>query len=419
MGNGLNGRRRVVVTGMGAVSPLGNDVETSWNAAISGCSGIATITRFDATPYETRIAGEIKNFDASEYVPAKELRRMDRFIHYAIAVCKQAAQQANLEVTDENAEDIGVLIGSGIGGIETLTEAVLVMHEKGPSKVSPFTIPMLLTDLAAGQVSIQMGLKGPNFAVVSACSSSAHAIGEATEMIRRGQAKVMFAGGSEATVGPVGVATFGAMRALSTRNDEPEKASRPFDKLRDGFVLAEGAAALLLEDLEFAQARGAKILAEVVGYGATADASHVTAPAEGGEGAARAMLKALDSAGLSPRDIDYINAHGTGTPLNEKFETMAIKRAFGDHAYGVPVSSTKSMTGHMLGAAGSMEALFCIRAIQEGILPPTINQEVPDPDCDLDTVPNEARKAQVRNAMSNSMGFGGHNAVLIVSRYDD
>jgi 3-oxoacyl-[acyl-carrier-protein] synthase II len=419
MGNGLNGRRRVVVTGMGAVSPLGNDVETSWNAAISGCSGIATITRFDATPYETRIAGEIKNFDASEYVPAKELRRMDRFIHYAIAVCKQAAQQANLEVTDENAEDIGVLIGSGIGGIETLTEAVLVMHEKGPSKVSPFTIPMLLTDLAAGQVSIQMGLKGPNFAVVSACSSSAHAIGEATEMIRRGQAKVMFAGGSEATVGPVGVATFGAMRALSTRNDEPEKASRPFDKLRDGFVLAEGAAALLLEDLEFAQARGAKILAEVVGYGATADASHVTAPAEGGEGAARAMLKALNSAGLSPRDIDYINAHGTGTPLNEKFETMAIKRAFGDHAYGVPVSSTKSMTGHMLGAAGSMEALFCIRAIQEGILPPTINQEVPDPDCDLDTVPNEARKAQVRNAMSNSMGFGGHNAVLIVSRYDD
>ena len=412
-------RRRVVVTGMGAVSPLGNDVESSWAAAIAGKSGIGPITRFNPDRFEARIAGEVRNFNPEDYAPAKELRRMDRFIHYAIAVCKQAGAQAKLEVTEENANDIGVLVGSGIGGIETLTEAVLTLRDKGPVKVSPFTIPMLLTDLAAGQVSILMGLKGPNYAVVSACSSSAHAIGEAAEIIRRGQAKAMFAGGSEATVGEVGIATFAAMRALSTRNDEPEKASRPFDKLRDGFVLAEGAGAFLLEDLEFAQARGAKILAEVVGYGATADASHVTAPAEGGEGAARAMQMAMMNACLKPEDIDYINAHGTSTPLNEKYETMAIKRAMGDYAYKVPISSTKSMTGHMLGAAGAIEAVFCIKAIEEGIVPPTINQEVPDPDCDLDYVPNEARKVEVHRAMSNSMGFGGHNAVLIIERFEE
>ncbi len=411
-------RRRVVVTGMGAVSPLGNDVESSWAAAIAGKSGIGPITRFDPSRFETRIGGEVRNFNAEEYVPAKELRRMDRFIHYAVAVCKQAAAQAGLEVTEENANDIGVLMGSGIGGIETLTEAVLTIRDKGPSKVSPFTIPMILTDLAAGQVSIQMGIKGPNYAVVSACSSSAHAIGEAAEIIKRGQAKAMFAGGSEATVCEVGIATFGAMRALSTRNDEPQRASRPFDKLRDGFVLAEGAGAFLLEDLEFAQARGAKILAELVGYGSTADASHVTAPAEGGEGAARAMQMAMTNAGLTPQDIDYINAHGTGTPLNEKYETMAIKRAMGEHAYKVPVSSTKSMTGHMLGAAGAVEGVFCVKAIETGIMPPTINQEVPDPDCDLDNIPNEARCAEVRCVMSNSMGFGGHNAVLILANFE-
>lgn len=413
-----NGRRRVVVTGMGAISPLGNDVESSWQTAIAGRSGAGPITRFDASKYDTRIAAEVKDFNADLYVPSKEQRRMDRFIHYAIAVCKQAAEQARLEITPENATEIGVIIGSGIGGIETLTEAVITIHEKGPGRVSPFTIPMILTDLAAGQVSIQMGLKGPNYAVVSACSSSAHAIGEAAEIIKRGQARVMFAGGAEATVCQVGVATFSAMRALSTRNDDPVGASRPFDKLRDGFVLAEGAAALLLEDLEFAQARGANILAEVVGYGSTSDANHVTAPAEGGEGAARAMTMALHSGGFSPTDIDYINAHGTGTPLNEKYETMAIKRALGDHAYHLPVSSTKSMTGHMLGAAGSMEAIFCIKAIQEGVVPPTINQEVHDPDCDLDNVPNEARRVEVRRAMSNSMGFGGHNAVLILERFE-
>ena len=414
-----NGRRRVVITGMGAVSPLGNDVESSWRGAIEGRSGVTTITRFDTTQYETRIAAEVKDFNTDEYISPKEQRRMDRFIHYAIAVCKQAAAQAKLDIPPDNAEEIGVLMGSGIGGIETLTSAVLTIHEKGPSRVSPFTIPMLLTDLAAGQVSIQMGLKGPNFAVVSACSSGAHAIGEAAELIKRGQARAMFAGGSEATVCEVGVATFGAMKALSTRNDDPAGASRPFDKLRDGFVLAEGAAAVLLEDLEYARARGATIIAEVVGYGSTSDASHVTAPAEGGEGAARAMRMALRSAGLNAQDIDYINAHGTGTQLNEKYETLAIKAALGEHAYHVPISSTKSMTGHMLGAAGSMEAIFCIKALHEGIVPPTINQEVPDPDCDLDYVPNEARQVNVRYAMSNSMGFGGHNAVLILTRYED
>jgi 3-oxoacyl-[acyl-carrier-protein] synthase II len=402
---------------MGAVSPLGNTVESSWQAAIEGQSGIGPITRFDSERFETKIAGEVRDFNAEEYIPAKELRRMDRFIHYAIAVCKQAAAQAKLEVTDDNANDIGVVLGSGIGGIETLSEAVLTIRDKGPGKISPFTIPMILTDLAPGQVSIQMGLKGTNFAVVSACSSSAHSIGEATEIIRRGQAKAIFAGGSEATVGMIGVATFAAMRALSTRNEEPTKASRPFDLLRDGFVLAEGAGALLLEDLDFALARGANILAEVVGYGSTADANHVTAPAEGGLGAARAMTIALDNAGLKPQDIGYINAHGTGTPLNEKYETMAIKAAFGDYAYKVPVSSTKSMTGHMLGAAGAMEAVFCIKALETGILPPTINQEVPDPDCDLDNIPNVARHAEVEYVMSNSMGFGGHNAVLIFSKY--
>ena len=413
-----NGRRRIVVTGMGAVTPLGNDVETSWRAAVEGRSGIGPITRFDVTGYDTRIAGEVRNFNAEEYIPAKELRRMDRFIHYAIASAKQAINQANLVVNEDNARQIGVLIGSGIGGVDTLFEASTTLLQKGPARVGPFTIPMLLVDLAAGQVSIQLGAKGPNFAVVSACASSAHSIGEAAELIRRGDAKAVFAGGSDACVGPLGVASFSSMRALSTRNDEPEKASRPFDKLRDGFVLGEGAGTLLLEDLDFALERGAPIFAEVTGYGATADASHITAPAEGGEGAARAMTIAMKDAGLKPRDIGYINAHGTGTQLNEKYETMAIKSAFGDMAYGVPVSSTKSVTGHLLGAAGAVEAIFCIKAINEGILPPTINQEVPDPDCDLDYVPNEARPARINHAMCNSMGFGGHNGVVIFSRYE-
>lgn len=413
-----NGRRRIVVTGMGAVTPLGNDVETSWRAAVEGRSGIGPITRFDTTAYDTRIAGEVRGFNAEEYASAKDLRRMDRFIHYAIGSAKQAAAQANLVINEDNAEQVGVLIGSGIGGVDTLYEAVTTLNEKGPSRVGPFTIPMLLVDLAAGQVSIQLGAKGPNFAIVSACATAAHSIGEAAELIRRGRAKAVFAGGAEGCVGELAVASFSSMRALSTRNDDPERASRPFDKLRDGFVLSEGAGTLLLEDLEYALERGAPIFAEVTGYGATADASHVTAPSENGEGAARAMTMAMKDAGLTPRDINYINAHGTSTPLNEKYETLAIKRAFGDHAYGVPVSSTKSVTGHMLGAAGGIEAIFCIKAINEGILPPTINQEVPDPDCDLDYVPNEARPARVNHAMCNSMGFGGHNGVVIFSRYE-
>ncbi len=411
--------RRVVVTGMGAVSPLGNDVESTWKAAVQGRSGIFNITRFDATPYETRFAGEVKGFRAEEYVPPKNIRRMDRFIHYAMAVCKQAAGQAQLVINEDNADDIGVIIGSAIGGIETLTEAVRTLDREGPYKLSPFAVLMMLTDLAAGQVSIEMGMRGPNLAIVSACASSAHAIGESVEIIRRGQAQVMFAGGAEATVCPVGLSVFGVMRALSTHNDEPQRASRPFDKLRDGFVLSEGAAVLILEDLEFAQARGASILAEIVGYGSTADASHVTAPLEGGVGMARAIVRALNSAGLEPKDIDYINAHGTSTPLNDKNETAAIKTVFGEDAYRIPVSSTKSMTGHMVGATGAIEMIFCIKAIQEGIVPPTINRQVPDPECDLDIVPDEARRIKVRRALSNSMGFGGHNAALIVKSFED
>jgi 3-oxoacyl-[acyl-carrier-protein] synthase II len=411
--------RRVVVTGMGAISPLGNDVESSWRMAVNGCSGIGTITRFDASPYETRIAGEVKDFRVEEYITAKSARRMDRFIHYAIAVCKQAVRQSGLQVREDNADDIGVIIGSAIGGVETLTEAVRTIDREGPYKISPFTVLMVLTDLAAGHVAIEVGIRGPNYAIVSACSSSAHAIGEAVEMIRRGDAKAMLAGGAEATVCSVGLSVFGVMRALSTRNDDPQKASRPFDKLRDGFVLSEGAAVLLLEDLEFARARGADILAEIVGYGASADAFHVTAPADDGSGIARAMTLALRKAGLEPQDIDYINAHGTSTLLNDRTETLAIKKVFGEYAGKIPISSTKSMTGHMVGATGALEMIFCVKAIQEGVVPPTINQEVPDPECDLDTVPNEARQVNVRRALSNSMGFGGHNAALIVQQVEE
>jgi beta-ketoacyl-acyl-carrier-protein synthase II len=343
---------------------------------------------------------------------------MDRFMHYALAVCKQAAQQANLQICEENACDIGAIIGSAIGGIETLNEAVLTLDKDGPYKVGPFTVLMVLTNLAAGQASIEMGLKGPCYALVSACASSAHAIGEAAEIIKRGQAKVMFAGGAEATVCTVGLSVFGVMRALSTQNDEPEKASRPFDKRRDGFILSEGAAVVLLEDLEYARARGASILAEVVGYGATTDASHVAAPADGGDGAARAMTQALSRAHIGSESINYINAHGTSTPLNDKYETMAIKKVFRHRAYDIPVSSTKSVTGHMVGATGAMELIFCVKAIQDGVVPPTINLEVPDPDCDLDYVANQARKVNVHRALSNSMGFGGHNAALIVQRFE-
>lgn len=409
---------RVVVTGMGVICPVGNDLSSAWSALVRGESGIGSITRFDATAFETQIAGEVKGFDPVPYVGAKEARRMDRFTQLAVAATYQALEHAQLSVTPENAYDIGVLVGSGIGGIGTLSEQIQVLNTRGPGRVSPFLVPMMISDIASGQISILLGLKGPNLGVVSACSTGAHALGEATQIIRRGDAQVMVAGGSEAAVVPIGIAGFMAMKALSTRNNEPQKASRPFDAKRDGFVLGEGAAVLILENLSYAEKRGSAILAEVVGYGATADASHITAPAEDGEGAARAMMLAMKRAGLEPQQIDYLNAHGTSTPLNEKFETLSIKWAFGDYAYKLPVSSTKSMTGHLLGAAGSLEAAICIETIRNGVIPPTINYEFPDPDCDLDCVPNVARAQEVRTAMSNSLGFGGHNVSLIFSRYE-
>jgi beta-ketoacyl-acyl-carrier-protein synthase II len=400
---------------MGLISPVGNTVEEAWASVTAGRSGLGPITHFDPSRLETRIAGEVKGFNPDQYIPAKEVRRMDRFTQFALAATAQALEQAALEITDANRDDIGVLIGSGIGGLQTLSEQILVLEHKGPRRVNPFAIPMVVIDLAAGQVSIQYGLQGPNFAVVSACATSAHAIGEGAEIIRRGDAKAMVVGGTEAPITEIGIATFGAMRALSTHNEEPQKASRPFDRERDGFVMGEGGAVLILEDYDWARARGARILGEVIGYGLTADASHVTAPVEGGVGAARAMSNALRKAGLTPAQIGYINAHGTGTPLNEKYETMAIKRALGDVAYDVPVSSTKSMTGHLLGAAGALEAIFCLKALETGCLPPTRNLEHPDPDCDLDNIPNVARSKKIDYAMTNSMGFGGHNVSLILA----
>ena len=409
----MTGRTRVVVTGMGVVCPVGNTVEEAWENVVAGRSGIGPITLFDAGGFDTRIAGEVKNFNPEAYISAKEVRRMDRFTHFAMAASAQALEQAALDVTDANRDQIGVLIGSGIGGLRTLSEQIHILAQKGPRRVNPFAIPMVLIDLAAGHVAIQYGLTGPNFALVSACASSTHAIGEGAEIIKRGDAQVMVCGGTEAPVLEIGIATFGAMRALTTANEEPTKASRPFDSKREGFVMGEGAGVVVLEDYDFARARGARILGEVVGYGLSADASHVTAPSEGGEGAARAMSMALRKAGLAPDQIGYINAHGTGTPLNEKFETLSIKRALGDAAYRVPISSTKSMTGHLLGAAGALEAIFCLKALETSVLPPTINLEFPDPDCDLDYIPNQARRQPIDYAMNNSMGFGGHNAVVI------
>jgi len=403
---------------MGALCALGNDVESSWSAAIAGTSGIGPITRFDASGYETRIAGEVKEFDGANEIGRKESRRMDRFSQLAIVAARQAAAQSGLDIAAQ-AHRVGTLIGTGMGGMETFEAGTETMLSSGPRRVSPFFVPMMLANMASGNVSIDLGTKGPNFSPVSACAASAHAIGEGALMIRHGLADAMIVGGGEAAVTRMGVAGFSSMGALSTRNDDPKGASRPFDKGRDGFVLAEGAAALMLEEREHAIARGATILAEVVGYGTTDDANHMVQPGPEGEGAARAMTLALEDAGLAAEDIGYINAHGTSTPLNEKLETMAMKRAFGDAAYKIPISSTKSMTGHLLGAAGALEAVLTVNALREGILPPTINQEEADPDCDLDYIPNEARKADVRIAMSNSMGFGGHNVSLILARHDD
>jgi 3-oxoacyl-[acyl-carrier-protein] synthase II len=407
--------QRIVVTGIGVVSPVGQDARSTWDALVGGKSGIAPITRFDPAGYQTTFAGEVKGFDPAARMGRKDVRRTDRYSHFAVASALEALEQAGLTIDDEIADRVGVLIGSGMGGAETLDAGMETVLTEGPSRLSPFFMPMFLGNMASGTVAIATGARGPNFAPVSACASSAHAIGEAAAIIRRGQADVIIAGGSEAPLARMVVAGFNAMGALSTRNDDPAAASRPFDAERDGFVLGEGGAALILESAEHAARRGATVLADLTGYGATDDANHMVQPAPGGIGAARAMSLALEAAGLRPEEIDYINAHGTSTPLNEKFETQAIKAAFGDAAHRIPISSTKSMTGHLLGAAGALEAALAVMAIQDGLLPPTINQTSPDPDCDLDYVPNVARRATVEHVMSNSMGFGGHNVSLIFS----
>jgi 3-oxoacyl-[acyl-carrier-protein] synthase II len=409
--------RRVVITGLGALTPVGNDVPTMWSNLIAGQSGAGPITQFDAANFKTKFACEVKGFDPIAIVGKKDARRMDRFTQFAVAVAKQALDDSGLLVTAENAPRIGALIGTGIGGIATIIDQVQEMLLKGPDRVSPFTVPMMLPDTAAGQVAIQFGLKGPNLCAVSACATGSNAIGEATEWVRRGITDVVLAGAAEAAIIPLAVASFNNMTAISTRNDAPDKASRPFDKDRDGFVVGEGAAVLVLEDLDHALKRYARIYAEVIGYGLSADAYHITAPEENGIGAAQAMQMALAQAGLEPHQIDYINAHGTSTPLNDKSETAAIKRVFGEAAYGVPISSTKSMIGHLMGAAGAVEAVVAVKVIEQGIIPPTINYTTPDPLCDLDYVPNTARHQPVNTVMSNSFGFGGHNAVVIFSRY--
>jgi 3-oxoacyl-[acyl-carrier-protein] synthase II len=414
------GERRVVVTGMGAITPIGNDVPSYWASLVAGRSGIDCITSFDPSRLDARIAGEVKDFQPELVMPKKEVRRHDRYVHLAWAASVEALADAGLPnpIVDESlAERTGVIIGSGIGGINTMIRDVIEAHDLGVERVGPFLVTSLIPDMGAGFVAINANARGPNYATVSACSSSNHAIGDALNIIRRGDADVMIAGGAESGIGEIPVAAFAAMRALSTRNDAPQKASRPFDAERDGFVMADGAGVLMLEALEHAVARGARIHGELVGYAATDDASHITLPAPGGRGAVASMSLALADAGLTSGEIGYINAHGTSTVPNDKAETAAIKTVFGEGAYGVPVSSTKSMTGHLLGAGGGIEAIACILAIENGILPPTINYEHPDPDCDLDYVPNVARKAAVDTAMSNSFGFGGHNATLIFKRY--
>jgi 3-oxoacyl-[acyl-carrier-protein] synthase II len=407
----------VVVTGIGMVTPVGNDTATTWQALCAGTSGVGPITYFDASDQEARIAAEVKGFDATQYMDRKEARRNDQFVRFALAASKQALADADFAITEENADDVGVIIGSGIGGLHACQEQFKVLFDRGPERVSPFFITQFISDMAAGVVSMALNARGPNFATVSACATGANAVGEAAEMIRRGDADAMLAGGSESGITAIGIASFATMRALSRRNDDPEHASRPFDAERDGFVMGEGAGVLLLEEESQARARGARIYAELVGYGCTADAYHVTEPAPQGEGLARAARRALEKGGLRPEDVAYINAHGTATVYNDRNETAAIKTVFGDHAYTLAVSSTKSMIGHTLGAAGGIEAAIAALAVTHGILPPTINLTHPDPECDLDYVPDEAREAKVNVALSNSMGFGGHNVVLAFRRY--
>ncbi len=410
---------RVVITGLGTINPLGNDVPTSWENALSGRSGIGYITLFDTSEHKVKIAGEVKGFDPTKHFSRRDARRLDRYAQLAIVAARQAVADAGWNLEHMNRDRVGVVIGSGIGGISTFEREVRVYDKRGPSRVSPFLVPMMLADTAPGLIAIEFGLRGPNFAVVAACASGTNAVGEAFQVIRRGDADAMLVGGADAVVTPLAMAGLEVMTALSKRNDAPQKASRPFDANRDGFVMGEGATFLALETLEHARARGANIIAEVIGYGVTNDAFHITAPDPNGSGAALCMRNALASAGLKPEQIDYINAHGTSTRLNDKSETAAIKAVFGEHAYEIPVSSTKSMTGHLLGGAGALEAMFTALAIRDGILPPTINYETPDPECDLDYVPNEARRAEVHYALSNSFGFGGHNGTIILAKFNE
>jgi 3-oxoacyl-[acyl-carrier-protein] synthase II len=408
-------KRRVVVTGLGLITPLGTGVDKTWNGLCAGKSGIQRITKFDPSSHACQIAGEVTDFNPADYIEKKDIKKMDTFIHYAVGASQMAVDDAGLKVTEENADRVGVYIGSGIGGLPAIEAYHKVLLDKGPDRVSPFFIPMVIINLASGQVSMRIGARGPNSCAVTACATGNHCIGDAFRIIQHGEADAMVAGGTEAAITPLGVAGFAAARALSTRNDDPERASRPFDKERDGFVLGEGAGVLVLEELESARRRGARIYAEILGYGMTADAYHITAPPEDGNGAVRCMRLALQDAELSPDAIDYVNAHATST-MADRIETVALKQVFGDHARRVAISSTKSMTGHLLGAAGGIEAVFSILAIHRGVLPPTINQVVADPECDLDYVPNVARRADVRAVLSNSFGFGGVNACLIFAR---
>jgi 3-oxoacyl-[acyl-carrier-protein] synthase II len=402
---------------LGLVIPTGIGVETAWKNLCEGKSGIGPLTRFDPNGHQTKIAGEVKGFNPENYIEKKEIKKMDLFIQYALGASKEALEDSQLKITPENAEQIGVIVGTGLGGLPTIEKYHQVLLEKGPGRVTPFFIPMLIANLASGQIAIQSGAKGPNSCVVTACATGAHCIGDAYRAIVYGDAKAIIAGGTEANITPLTIAGFNAMKAISTRNDAPEKASRPFEKNRDGFIVSEGAGILILEDLEFALNRGARIYAEIVGYGYTGDAYHITAPPPDGEGAARCMRMAIRDAGLKPEEIDHINAHGTSTPLNDATETQAVKAVFGEYAKKIPISATKSMTGHLLGAAGSTEAIFTILSLRDGILPPTINYEEPDPECDLDYVPNVARRTPIQVAMSNAFGFGGTNATLIFKKY--
>ena len=405
--------RRVVVTGLGITSPLGTGLEKNWDAVTNGRSGIGPITRFDAAEFPVRFAGEVRDFPEEEYIDKKEGRKMDLFIHYALGAAVMALADSGLVINDENAERVGVVVGSGMGGLPAIERYHEALTNGGYRKISPFFIPMSIINLAAGQISIKCGAKGPNIAPVSACATGTHAIGDAYRIIQRGDADAAISGGTESTICPLGIGGFSVMKALSSRNDDPQAASRPFDKNRDGFVMGEGAGIVILEEYESAKRRGAKIYAEIAGYGLTGDAYHLTAPSPGGEGAARCMKMALDTAGVNPEEVDYINAHGTSTPFNDLYETMAIKSVFGDHAKRLMVSSTKSMTGHLLGAAGGVEAIFSLLAISRGVVPPTINYTEPDPECDLDYVPNQARQVDVKIAISNSLGFGGTNGTVL------